>query len=143
MKNRLPLAVLALLAINPVCADTSVTVDVLAVTKTDGRMYLSVFDNKKAWLKKPIVSESISVSENTNAEKLSIEIILPAGDYAFHVFQDLDSNGKMKTNFIGIPKEPTGVSRDAKGKFGPPKYKDAVVTVGDEALTVPINLTEI
>ena len=49
----------------------------------------------------------------------------------------------MKTNFIGIPKEPTGVSRDAKGKFGPPKYKDAVVTIGDEAITLPISLAEI
>lgn len=137
------LAALAVFATNPVCADTSVTIDVLAVAKADGRMYLSVFDSKKAWLKRPIASESISVAENIEAEKISISIDLPAGDYAFHVFQDLDSNGKMKTNFIGIPKEPTGVSRDAKGRFGPPKYKDAVLSVGDEALTVPIKLTEI
>ncbi|MGI9235783.1 MAG: DUF2141 domain-containing protein [Woeseiaceae bacterium] len=143
MKYLSTLSALALFAISPVCADTSVTIDVLAVTKADGQMYLSVFDSKKAWLKKPIASESMNVAENTNAEKLSIEIDLPAGDYAFHVFQDLDSNGKMKTNFIGIPKEPTGVSRDAKGRFGPPKYKDAVLSVGDEALTVPIKLTEI
>jgi uncharacterized protein (DUF2141 family) len=30
-----------------------------------------------------------------------------------------------------------------KGKFGPPKYKDAKVVVGDEPVTVPVNLVEI
>ena len=31
----------------------------------------------------------------------------------------------MDTNFLGIPKEPIGISNNAKGFMGPPKYKDA------------------
>ena len=64
-------------------------------------------------------------------------------EYAVHVFHDLDSNGKMKTNFIGIPREPTGVSNEAKGKFGPPKFKDAKFAVTGEPVDVPIRMVEI
>jgi len=139
--KRLILATISLFVVTGALAETPVTIEIIGVSKTDGKMRLSVFDSKKAWLKKPMLGEwfDMTVSEGI----MTLQVELPAGDYAFHVFQDLDDNDKMKTNFIGIPKEPTGVSRDAKGKFGPPKYKDAVVTIGDEPVTLPINLTEI
>ncbi|MGI9225910.1 MAG: DUF2141 domain-containing protein [Woeseiaceae bacterium] len=133
--------VLNLLVFPAAIADTAVTLEINGVTNTDGKMRMSVFDSKKAWLKTPMMGEWFDMTVADGV--MTIEVQLPAGDYAFHVFQDLDNNGKMKTNFIGIPKEPTGVSRDAKGKFGPPKYKDAVVTVGEEPVTLPIRLTEI
>ena len=50
---------------------------------------------------------------------------VPAGTYAIAVFHDEDANGKMRTNFIGIPKEGTGASSNPKPRFGPPKFKDA------------------
>lgn len=135
------LFLLALLVSTCALAETAVTLEIHGVNKNDGKMRLSVFDSKKAWLKRPMIGEWYDIE--TTEGVMSIVVELPAGEYAFHVFQDLDDNDKMKTNFIGIPKEPTGVSRDAKGKFGPPKYKDAVVTIGEEPVTLPINLTEI
>lgn len=62
--------------------------------------------------------------------ELSIKDIA-AGDYAVSVFADVNDNGKLDTNFIGMPKEPVAVSRDAKGKFGPPKFADAAFKVGE------------
>ncbi len=138
--NRL-LILTALFLAGSAFADATVTLEIHGVSKTEGKMRLSVFDSKKAWLKKPMMGEWHDIE--TTDGVMSIELQLPPGEYAFHVFQDLDNNEKMKTNFIGIPKEPTGVSRDAKGKFGPPKYKDAVVEIGDEPVTLPISLTEI
>lgn len=54
------------------------------------------------------------------------ELSLPniaSGEYAVAVFADVNGNGKLDSNFIGIPKEPVAVSRDAKGKFGPPQVR--------------------
>lgn len=141
MKRNSLVAGLALFAFSGAMADTVVTLEIHGVQKTDGKMRLSIFDSKKAWLKKPMHGEWFDMTETDGV--MTIDVQLPAGDYAFHVFQDLDDNDKMKTNFIGIPREPTGVSRDAKGKFGPPKFKDAVVTIGEEPVTLPIQLTEI
>jgi uncharacterized protein (DUF2141 family) len=50
---------------------------------------------------------------------------LKPGIYAISVYQDIDANGKMNQNFLGIPKEPVGVSNNAEGFMGPPKYEDA------------------
>lgn len=58
---------------------------------------------------------------------------LPAGDYAIRVMQDLDADGKLKTNMIGMPKEPWGMSNNATGKFGPPTWKDARFTLGPDS----------
>lgn len=47
------------------------------------------------------------------------------GQYAVSVFHDENSNQKMDTNFLGIPKEGVGASNDAKGHMGPPKFDAA------------------
>lgn len=63
------------------------------------------------------------------------------GEYAASVFLDLNGNGKLDTNAIGSPKEPWGVSQDAKSKrFGPPLYKDAKFEYEGGAVTIPITL---
>ena len=47
------------------------------------------------------------------------------GTYAVSVFHDENSNGKLDTNFMGIPREGVGASNDAKGHLGPPKFDAA------------------
>jgi uncharacterized protein (DUF2141 family) len=50
---------------------------------------------------------------------------VPAGDYAAQAFHDENNNENVDQNFIGIPKEGVGFSRDARIVFGPPKWRDA------------------
>jgi uncharacterized protein (DUF2141 family) len=64
---------------------------------------------------------------------------LPAGVYGLAVFHDENSNGKMDTNFFGIPKEGVGASNGAKGHFGPPKFNDAAFPL--ETKTKSIDIT--
>lgn len=139
MRNGLA-ALLMLFAAVLAQADTAVTIEVLDVTRTEGHMVLTVYEGKKNWLKRGQLVTKVPVDEQGT---VLISVELPPGEYAFHAYQDLDDNGEMKSNFIGIPKEPTAVSNNAKGKFGPPKYKDAKVAVGDEPISVPMNLTVI
>ena len=47
------------------------------------------------------------------------------GTYAVSVFHDENSNGRLDTNFLGIPREGVGASNNAKGHFGPPRFRDA------------------
>jgi len=65
---------------------------------------------------------------------------IPSGEYAVAVFADMNGNGKLDSNFIGIPKEPVGISRDAKGSFGPPKFVDAAFKIGDGVTALKIEL---
>lgn len=66
---------------------------------------------------------------------------VPVGNYGMVVFQDIDQNKDLKTNFVGFPTEPIGFSNDARIRFGPPSFEDAKVQVEkDKTLTLPIIL---
>jgi uncharacterized protein (DUF2141 family) len=47
---------------------------------------------------------------------------IPVGTYAVEVYQDLNSNGKMDWNVLGLPKEPYGFSRDARPGLSKPDF---------------------
>lgn len=47
---------------------------------------------------------------------------LPDGEYAIQVMHDRNGNGKLDTNFVGIPNEPWAFSNNATGNMGPPKW---------------------
>ena len=98
----------------------------------DGYVMLGVYDKKDNFGK-------AKVNEKPNADivltgtvvkinnKKAMAIFdLPFGEYAIAGFQDLDGNGVLSGNFLGIPREPVGFSGNAKVRFGPPKWNDAV-----------------
>ena len=53
---------------------------------------------------------------------------IPAGEVAILVYVDSNKNGIIDKNFIGIPKEPLGISNNYRPK-GPPVFDSAKVTV--------------
>lgn len=58
----------------------------------------------------------------------SMEIVfdfIPAGVYGAAVYQDIDMDGALRTNLVGLPREPIGFSKDARIRFGPPAFSDA------------------
>jgi uncharacterized protein (DUF2141 family) len=56
---------------------------------------------------------------------------LPPGEYAIRAMHDLNGNGEMDSNLVGVPTEPWGVSNNARGNFGPPKFEDARFVLQD------------
>lgn len=56
---------------------------------------------------------------------------LPAGEYALQVMHDQNGNGKLDSNFIGIPTEPWAFSNNATGRMGPPAWKDVKFQLAD------------
>jgi uncharacterized protein (DUF2141 family) len=50
---------------------------------------------------------------------------LPFGSYAIGCIHDENGNGKLDTNFLGIPREGVCASNDARGHRGPPRWSDA------------------
>lgn len=63
------------------------------------------------------------------------------GTYAVSVFHDENSNGKLDTKFMGIPREGVGASNGARGHFGPPKFGAAAFHFGGGHLGLKITIT--
>lgn len=62
------------------------------------------------------------------------------GMYAVSVYHDENSNGKLDTNFLGIPREGVGASNDAKGHMGPPKFGAAKFPFAGGLLNLKITI---
>lgn len=74
------------------------------------------------------------------ARQLHIDAELPPGTYAVSVYEDLNGNHKLDRNFLGIPREPVGVSNNPKARMGPPRYSECSFPLGAVAETITINL---
>ncbi|MEO6817582.1 MAG: DUF2141 domain-containing protein, partial [Edaphobacter sp.] len=67
---------------------------------------------------------------------------LAAGQYAVTVYLDVNGNHKLDKNFLGIPKEPVGVSNNPKGHMGPPRFDECVFTHGSSEQVIAITLVK-
>jgi len=65
---------------------------------------------------------------------------VPKGVYAVSLIHDENNNRKLETNWIGIPDEGVGVSRNATGTMGPPDFEDASFRVSDKSISLRIRM---
>jgi len=102
------------------------------VRAEQGNIVVWVWEGKEGWLREEGVRtrKSVPVTGNLAGDSVTVELLLPAGEYAFSVFHDREGDGRLARNFIGLPKEPSGLSNNLRPRFGPPKFDGAKFTVG-------------
>lgn len=65
---------------------------------------------------------------------------LPYGDFAIALYQDVNDNGKIDKNMIGIPEEPYAFSNDYKPVIKAPSFNDCKFSYNSQQNTVTITL---
>jgi uncharacterized protein (DUF2141 family) len=81
------------------------------------------------------------VKSSISNKKASCEFSgVAPGTYAVSVFHDENSNGKLDTNFLGIPREGVGASNNARGHLGPPKFDAAAFHFSGGRMNIKIEL---
>jgi len=117
-----PLSVLATLAsLAHAQSAASVLEFQTKLSGTGGVVRCGLF-TEQGWLKKPVQA---AVGSITDGQAVCAFKDVPKGVYGISAFHDENNNGKLDTNFIGLPTEDYGASRDARGSFGPPSFSDA------------------
>jgi len=123
---------------------TPVKVELEGLVGATGTVYIAVYDNEDDWLGDDVfMGHEVDIEQGMDGELVRTEILLPPGQYALSIFHDRNGNGEMDTNFIGMPKEPIAMSNNAKAKFGPPKYDDAVFEVVLEPVIQRVKIKEL
>jgi uncharacterized protein (DUF2141 family) len=105
-----------------------------------GQVSVALFNQEEAFPKYPEKALRLVYSTINQGKATVLFDKLPPGEYAVSIYHDENSNKKMDTNFFGIPKEGVGASNNAKGHFGPPKFKDARFTFDGNAQTIQIEI---
>jgi uncharacterized protein (DUF2141 family) len=103
-----------------------------------GKVKVAVFTDPDKFLLPGGAAETLELVDNMPTVKGSVAIQQPC---AVAVFQDLDGNGELTRNRMGIPIEPCGFSNNAVIQRGPPKFADAAVNpAGDSPTEVRVRL---
>nr|WP_294511109.1 DUF2141 domain-containing protein [uncultured Rhodopila sp.] len=63
---------------------------------------------------------------------------VPPGTWAAAVYHDEVGNQPLRYGLLGAPRQGFGFSRDARMRFGPPRFEDAAFTP-DNVVTVPLH----
>ncbi len=110
-------------------ADISVTMN---GAPGSGILVFQVYDSASAFgdfrdpakeLRTPVRADATYLIEN-----------VPAGEVAVLVYVDENENGLIDKNFIGIPKEPLGISNNYRPK-GPPSFDRAKLNIAENETT--------
>ena len=138
-KSMCAAAVLVQLALVLPCAQAAdVTVRVEGVEQANGRVMVALFDKAEEFPR-----GTRRFGEMADAAKGSVTVVfhdVPPGRYAASLYHDLNRNERLDANLLGIPSEPYGFSRNARGKMGPPKFDEAAFTVADEPLNLVVQV---
>ena len=100
----------------PDAAPVSLTVEVRA--SGEAPILIELHDSEANWKKDTNPAAAITLPPGERRWIVKV----PPGTYAARAFQDLNGDGELQKNRIGLPTEPFGFSRDAKPRFGPPSW---------------------
>lgn len=104
-----------------------------------GRVQVAVFEGAQGFPDADAAAERTTV--DAGSETAQLTLTLKSGVVAaIAVFQDLDGNGVLTKNGLGIPTEPYGFSNNARGTFGPPSFGKAQFTVTEDLNTLEIRV---
>ena len=109
-------------------APTSLTIDFHGLRSRRGVVLAALFDSRKAYDANAHPIRTWTLSADGGDFSVTVRG-LPPGDYAIKSFHDIDNNGKMNFNPVGIPMEPYAFSNNARGMFGPPPWTAAAFHV--------------
>ena len=112
----LALATSAAFAPALVSAET-LTITIADIRESEGRLMIQVANSEKGFefSEDSAAPPPVAISQLAEAGEMTFEVTLPPDIYGARVLHDLNGNGEMDSNFVGIPKEPWAFSNNATG----------------------------
>ena len=127
----------------PLCALQAQAADLTVVVNNiqsgAGNVMLGLFDSAASFPKTVVKGAQAPAATRDAAGRVTLVLRdLAPGQYAFSAYHDLNGNGQLDSNLMGLPTEPYGVSNNARGSFGPPSFPAAGITLPAQGLTLEL-----
>ena len=115
--------------------EKKLTVQITNVTSEEGQIILAIYNSSDNYDKRIAFQE---VKLKPEIDTVIFETNLPDGEYLVMLVHDINNNGKLDTTFIGMPKEPVGLS-NYDGKGIPGKFKKHKFSVNENTeIIIPL-----
>ena len=94
------------------------------IQEASGNLWVGIYTSDEDWLDRE--KARLEYFPVTRKGELTVSITgLEAGeDYAFAIFQDVDGDHELNTNFLGIPAEPWALSGKLRSVFRKPYFEE-------------------
>ena len=134
-------APLVLSSASPLLAGSSVAVTVNKVRPGKGKLHITLVNKAQFLMRKKLKKPLMKAIVKPLGKSVQYEFKdVPPGDYAVQVLQDFDEDGFMTDNWLGLPKEPWGMSNNPPIGLGGPKWERAKFTVTENSEVVKVSL---
>ena len=115
--------------------EKKLTVQITNVTSEEGQIILAIYNSSENYDKRIALQE---VKLKPEIDTVIFETNVPDGEYLVMLVHDINNNGKLDTSFIGMPKEPVGLS-NYDGKGIPGKFKKHKFSVNENTeIIIPL-----
>jgi uncharacterized protein (DUF2141 family) len=140
MKSIISLSLFCLLCKCVQAQSNDLTVKITGLKSNTGKCLIALYKDKKGFpteAKDALKTISTAIKDGKCTFVFSN---IASGDYAVSVVHDENDNGKLDTNFLGIPKEGIGTSNNAKSTLGPPSYAASRFAMSSKTNSISITI---
>jgi uncharacterized protein (DUF2141 family) len=117
------LIICSLFFVDPPNETHTLTINITNIERMQGTVEIGLFNSKDRFLEEGQAMKTLSIKVKNSSETVVIKD-LPKGIYAVSMYHDENADGKLNSNFLGIPSEPYGFSNNFRPKFSAPTFKD-------------------
>ena len=106
-------------------SDGALIISVNNIKETGGIIWVGIYDSRENFMiKENAIVEGFDVDQTG---KMDLHIPrLAYGSYAVALFHDINGNGELDRNVIGIPSEPFAFSKPPRSKWRMPRFREIV-----------------
>ncbi len=130
--------------------EASITLTISNIVEFEGKLHLGLYNSQEAWELDIENRQAANVFrlERPDVTQENQQIVfekLPAGEYGFSIYQDVNESGSMDLDAILnlIPQEPYGFSNNFVPVLSPPNFENVRFTLEkDQALELEVSLIQ-
>lgn len=117
-------------------------VKILGIKNSTGSVACALFESPEGFPKEFLeYATNITMIRIRDTKARCNFLDIPPGTYALAVIHDENMDGKLETNWLGVPQEGYGFSNEAQATMSAPSFDDAHFTYDGENLDLTIELT--
>ncbi|MEM9835853.1 MAG: DUF2141 domain-containing protein [Bacteroidota bacterium] len=101
---------------------------VVNVKGDQGRIWVGIYESEADFLDREKARLIEMKVDKAGKMVIPIQELQFGEDYALAIFHDVNDNGELDTNFLGLPKEPWAFSGEPKTRLRLPQFKEVNFT---------------
>ncbi|CAH0998689.1 hypothetical protein LEM8419_00035 [Neolewinella maritima] len=111
-------------------APQRISVEVVSST-AGGKVYVAAYASQAGFQNEDFIANA-SASLDAAADRTELALRVPErGRYVIAAFQDMNGNGELDRNFLGVPTEPYGFAKLPPSKWRSPSFTEVATDLDD------------